>query len=186
MRRLLKQRASIRWQEPLWKSIRSLTRLRRRLRTSKRFRATVLLQSFQAGALQAEALKFIGEKTAIPDKLQEAAETLAQQGKTPLLFMSEAKLAGIIAVADTIKADSPEAISELRNMGIRVIMLTGDNERTARAIGDQAGVDEVIAGVLPAAKRTLYEASKNTVRQLWSATVSMMLRLSQEQMWALP
>ena len=96
--------------------------------------------------------KFIGEKTAIPDKLQEAAETLAQQGKTPLLFMSEAKLAGIIAVADTIKADSPEAISELRNMGIRVIMLTGDNERTARAIGDQADVDEVIAGVLPGGK----------------------------------
>ena len=68
------------------------------------------------------------------------------------MFMSEAKLAGIIAVADTIKADSPEAISELRNMGIRVIMLTGDNERTARAIGDQAGVDEVIAGVLPGGK----------------------------------
>ena len=90
-------------------------------------------------SLTGGSLKFIGEKTAIPDKLQEAAETLAQQGKTPLLFMSEAKLAGIIAVADTIKADSPEAISELRNMGIRVIMLTGDNERTARAIGDQAG-----------------------------------------------
>lgn len=96
--------------------------------------------------------KFIGEKTAIPDKLQEAAEALAQQGKTPLLFMSDMRLAGIIAVADTIKADSPKAIRELRNMGIRVIMLTGDNERTARAIGDQADVDEVIAGVLPGGK----------------------------------
>ena len=105
-------------------------------------------------------LKGIGEKTAIPDKLQEAAETLAQQGKTPLLFMSEAKLAGIIAVADTIKADSPEAISELRNMGIRVIMLTGDNERTARAIGDQAGVDEVIAGVLPGGKEDVIRSLK--------------------------
>ena len=103
-------------------------------------------------SLTGGSLKFIGEKTAIPDKLQEAAEALAQQGKTPLLFMSEAKLAGIIAVADTIKADSPKAIRELRNMGIRVIMLTGDNERTARAIGDQAGVDEVIAGVLPGGK----------------------------------
>lgn len=106
------------------------------------------------------SIKFIGEKTAIPDKLQEAAETLAQQGKTPLLFMSEAKLAGIIAVADTIKADSPEAISELRNMGIRVIMLTGDNERTARAIGDQAGVDEVIAGVLPGGKEDVIRSLK--------------------------
>ena len=105
-------------------------------------------------------VKGIGEKTAIPDKLQEAAETLAQQGKTPLLFMSEAKLAGIIAVADTIKADSPEAISELRNMGIRVIMLTGDNERTARAIGDQAGVDEVIAGVLPGGKEDVIRSLK--------------------------
>ena len=106
------------------------------------------------------SLKFIGEKTDIPYKLQEAAEALAQQGKTPLLFMSEAKLAGIIAVADTIKADSPEAISELRNMGIRVIMLTGDNERTARAIGDQAGVDEVIAGVLPVGKEDVIRGLK--------------------------
>lgn len=111
-------------------------------------------------SLTGGSLKFIGEKTAIPDKLQEAAETLAQQGKTPLLFMSEAKLAGIIAVADTIKADSPEAISELRNMGIRVIMLTGDNERTARAIGDQAGVDEVIAGVLPGGKEDVIRSLK--------------------------
>ena len=106
------------------------------------------------------SLKFIGEKTDIPEKLQKAAESLAQQGKTPLLFMSDAKLAGVIAVADTIKADSPKAISELRNMGIRVIMLTGDNERTARAIGDQAGVDEVIAGVLPGGKEDVIRGLK--------------------------
>lgn len=106
------------------------------------------------------SLKFIGGKTAIPQPLQEAAEALAQQGKTPLLFMSDAKLAGIIAVADTIKADSPKAISELRNMGIRVIMLTGDNERTARAIGDQAGVEEVIAGVLPGGKEDVIRGLK--------------------------
>ena len=98
------------------------------------------------------SLKFIGAKTDIPHDMQEAADTLAQQGKTPLLFMADTHLAGIIAVADTIKSDSPKAIRELRNMGIRVIMLTGDNERTARAIGKQAGVDEVIAGVLPGGK----------------------------------
>ena len=111
-------------------------------------------------SLTGGSLKFIGEKTAIPDKLQEAAEALAQQGKTPLLFMSDMRLAGIIAVADTIKADSPKAIRELRNMGIRVIMLTGDNERTARAIGDQAGVDEVIAGVLPGGKEDVIRSLK--------------------------
>ena len=111
-------------------------------------------------SLTGGSIKFIGEKTDIPEKLQKAAESLAQQGKTPLLFMSDAKLAGVIAVADTIKADSPKAISELRNMGIRVIMLTGDNERTARAIGDQAGVDEVIAGVLPGGKEDVIRSLK--------------------------
>ena len=77
---------------------------------------------------------------------------LAESGKTPLLFARDKKFLGIIAVADTIKEDSPKAIRELQNMGIRVVMLTGDNERTARAIGAQAGVDEVIAGVLPEGK----------------------------------
>ena len=85
---------------------------------------------------------------------------LAESGKTPLLFARDKKFLGIIAVADTIKEDSPKAIRELQNMGIRVVMLTGDNERTARAIGAQAGVDEVIAGVLPEGKEQVIRALK--------------------------
>lgn len=92
------------------------------------------------------------------------AETLAEQGKTPLIFAEDGKAAGMIAVADVIKEDSAEAVSELQAMGIRVVMLTGDNEKTAAAIGKQAGVDEVIAGVLPDGKeqvvRTLSEQGK--------------------------
>ena len=80
---------------------------------------------------------------------------LAEHGKTPLLFTRNGKLLGIIAVADVIKEDSPRAVKELQNMGIRVVMLTGDNERTAKAIGAQAGVDDVIAGVLPDVCRNL-------------------------------
>ena len=87
------------------------------------------------------SLSFIGSKTEIPKELQEQAEVLSEQGKTPLVFMENEQLAGIIAVADTIKADSPKAVKELRDIGIKVIMLTGDNERTAKAIGRQAGVD---------------------------------------------
>ena len=87
------------------------------------------------------SLSFIGSKTEIPKELQEQAEALSEQGKTPLVFMENEQLAGIIAVADTIKADSPKAVKELRDIGIKVIMLTGDNERTAKAIGRQAGVD---------------------------------------------
>ena len=78
--------------------------------------------------------------------MQRQAEELAKQGKTPLFFATEEKLFGIIAVADVIKEDSPQAISQLQNMGIEVVMLTGDNERTAETIGAQAGVDQVIAG----------------------------------------
>ena len=85
---------------------------------------------------------------------------LAESGKTPLLFAKNQKFLGIIAVADTIKEDSPKAIRELQNMGIRVVMLTGDNERTARAIGAQAGVDDVIAGVLPEGKEQVIRALK--------------------------
>ena len=107
------------------------------------------------------SLKFIGEKTQITDRLQRAAEALAEQGKTPLLFMEQERFAGIIAVADTIKQGSPEAIKQLQNMGIRVIMLTGDNERTAKAIGAQAGVDQVIADMLPGGKE---EAIRNMKR----------------------
>ena len=106
------------------------------------------------------SLSFIGSKTEIPKELQEQAEVLSEQGKTPLVFMENEQLAGIIAVADTIKADSPKAVKELRDMGIKVIMLTGDNERTAKAIGRQAGVDEVIAGVLPDGKESVIRSLK--------------------------
>ncbi|MBQ7955164.1 MAG: heavy metal translocating P-type ATPase [Lachnospiraceae bacterium] len=96
--------------------------------------------------------KFVGEKVQIPGEVQSIAERLAKEGKTPLFFAEDNKLLGIIAVADVVKEDSPKAVQELKNMGIRVVMLTGDNERTAKAIGRQAGVDEVIAGVLPEGK----------------------------------
>ena len=97
-------------------------------------------------------LKFISGETMISENMQRQAEELAKQGKTPLFFATEEKLFGIIAVADVIKEDSPQAISQLQNMGIEVVMLTGDNERTAETIGAQAGVDRVIAGVLPDGK----------------------------------
>ena len=97
-------------------------------------------------------LKLIGENAVVPDKMSKTADALAQSGKTPLFFSKGGALLGIIAVADVIKEDSPEAVRQLRNMGIRVVMLTGDNERTANAIGKQADVDEVIAGVLPNGK----------------------------------
>lgn len=97
-------------------------------------------------------LKFISEKAEVSAAITNTAERLAQEGKTPLFFSANGKLLGIIAVADVIKEDSPRAIKRLRNMGIRVVMLTGDNEKTAKAIGRQAGVDEVIAGVLPNGK----------------------------------
>ena len=94
------------------------------------------------------------------EKLQQQAEQLAKQGKTPLLFVRDGKLLGMIAVADVIKEDSPQAIAELQNMGIKVVMLTGDNEQTARAIGKKAGVDEVIAGVLPDGKEQVIGSLK--------------------------
>ena len=98
---------------------------------------------------------FIQTKLTLPAALAQQAEKLASEGKTPLFFGGAARLLGVIAVADTIKEDSPEAIRQLQNMGIRVVMLTGDNQRTADAIGRQAGVDEVIAGVLPDGKETV-------------------------------
>ncbi len=104
-------------------------------------------------------LSFISTKAQVPSDLRMKAESLAEEGKTPLFFAKGGRLAGIIAVADVMKEDSPAAIAALRNMGIRVVMLTGDNERTARAIGRQAGVDEVIAGVLP-------EGKENVIRTL--------------------
>ncbi len=98
------------------------------------------------------SLSFIGSRVEISPALRQSADALAEAGKTPLLFAVGGRLAGIIAVADVIKADSPQAVRELQNMGIHVVMLTGDNEKTARAIGAQAGVDDVIAGVLPDGK----------------------------------
>ena len=98
---------------------------------------------------------FIRTQTEVSEDLLKQSEALAEQGKTPMFFSENGRLAGIIAVADTMKKDSRQAVSELRNMGIRVVMLTGDNERTARAIGVQAGVDDVIAGVLPDGKESV-------------------------------
>ena len=98
---------------------------------------------------------FIRTQTEVSEDLLKQSEALAEQGKTPMFFAENGRLAGIIAVADTMKEDSRQAVSELRNMGIRVVMLTGDNERTARAIGAQAGVDDVIAGVLPDGKESV-------------------------------
>ena len=95
---------------------------------------------------------FTAKRAAVSQNLQARTEELARQGKTPLFFGAEDRLLGVIAVADVIKEDSPQAVRELRNMGIRVVMLTGDNQRTAQAIGAQAGVDQVIAGVLPEGK----------------------------------
>ena len=105
-------------------------------------------------------LKFISGIAKIPEEIRTKAEALAEDGKTPLFFTRDGQLAGIIAVADVIKEDSPRAVKELQNMGIHVVMLTGDNERTARAIGRQAGVDEVIAGVLPEGKESVIRELK--------------------------
>ncbi len=101
---------------------------------------------------------FISGRMDIPEELKERADALANGGRTPLYFARGDKLLGVIAVADTVKPDSPRAIAELRNMGIRVVMLTGDNQRTAAAIGKEAGVDEVIAGVLPDGKEKAIRA----------------------------
>ena len=105
-------------------------------------------------------LKFIGGNAEITDEIRRKAEELAEGGKTPLFFSRNGKLIGIIAVADVIKEDSPQAVRELQNMGIHVVMLTGDNERTAKSIGAQAGVDEVIAGVLPDGKESVIRSLK--------------------------
>ena len=98
------------------------------------------------------SLTFLSDRIGVPDDVKTVAHRLAEEGKTPLLFARSKKILGVIAVADVIKEDSPEAIRQLQNMGIEVVMLTGDNERTAAAVGKQAGVDQVIAGVLPDGK----------------------------------
>lgn len=129
--------------------------------------------TYEGRRLYGGSLSFIAQKVVIPEDLKRQAGELAEQGKTPLLFAYESRngdqadsgsapclLLGMIAVADVMKEDSPQAIRELRNMGIRVVMLTGDNEKTAQAIGRQAGVDEVIAGVLPDGKETVIRTLK--------------------------
>ena len=106
------------------------------------------------------SLKFAQSQTEISEKIKGQAEKLAEEGKTPLMFLKNGILAGMIAVADVIREDSPQAVKELQNMGIEVVMLTGDNERTAKAIGRQAGVDRVIAGVLPDGKEEVIRRLK--------------------------
>ena len=106
-------------------------------------------------------LNFIRQHAEVSESVEAEAGKMADQGKTPLFFARNGRFLGMIAVADVIKEDSPQAVRELRNMGIRVVMLTGDNEQTARAIGAQAGVDEVIAGVLPEGKEEVIRRLKN-------------------------
>lgn len=107
---------------------------------------------FNGTTLYGGSYQFVSGKMQVPDEIKVKSEQLSEEGKTPLFFACDGELIGIIAVADTIKEDSPQAIREMQNMGIHVVMLTGDNERTAQAIGAKAGVDEVIAGVLPDGK----------------------------------
>lgn len=108
------------------------------------------------------SLKFMSNTVNVPKEMDKKAQELAEQGKTPLLFAKNDKLLGIIAVADVIKEESGQAVKELHDMGVRVVMLTGDNERTAKAIGRQAGVDEVIAGVLPDGKEAVIRKLKES------------------------
>ena len=114
----------------------------------------------EKGALCGGNLSFIRTRTAVPDEMARQAEALAEAGQTPLFFSENGIFAGIIAVADVIKEDSPRAVKEMQNMGLQVVMLTGDNPRTARAIGQQAGVDRVYAGVLPEGKESVVRELK--------------------------
>ena len=126
-----------------------------------------LLAKQEGALLLGGSRTFLTAQCPVPESLLRTGDKLAEEGKTPLYFAKDGRILGIIAVADTIKEDSPQAIQELRQMGIRVVMLTGDNERTAAAIGKQAGVDEVIAGVLPDGKeqviRRLQQQGKVTM-----------------------
>ena len=119
-----------------------------------------LTAKLQDHELAGGSLKFIKTRVSVSADMQKAAEALAEAGKTPLFFSYGSRLIGVIAVADVIKPDSPQAVQELQNMGIRVVMLTGDNARTAKAIGAQAGVDQVIAGVLPEGKESVIRELK--------------------------
>ena len=119
-----------------------------------------LTATLDGAVLCGGSMTFASQKAALSDAVKNQAEELALQGKTPLFFLYNNMVAGIIAVADAIKEDSPRAIRELQNMGIHVVMLTGDNQRTAEAVGRQAGVDEVIAGVLPEGKESVIRRLK--------------------------
>ena len=142
------------------------------LEIAQRKIATKEVEDFQAlagngltGTLEGHRLlggsmKYISSQVTVGEQVKNQAQTLAKQGKTPLLFAKDDVLIGMIAVADVIKEDSPKAVQELQNMGIRVVMLTGDNEQTAKAIGAQAGVDQVIAGVLPDGKEAVIRKLK--------------------------
>ncbi len=142
------------------------------LEIAQRKIATKEVEDFQAlagngltGTLEGHRLlggsmKYIGSQVTVGEQVKNQAQALAKQGKTPLLFAKDDVLIGMIAVADVIKEDSPKAVQELQNMGIRVVMLTGDNEQTAKAIGAQAGVDQVIAGVLPDGKEAVIRKLK--------------------------
>ena len=123
-----------------------------------------LTARLERSTLSGGNLAFISSRCAVPENLRAAAEALAGQGKTPLFFAKDDALLGVVAVADVMKADSAQAVRELQNMGIRVVMLTGDNPRTAKAIGDQAGVDRVIAGVLPDGKEQVVRKLKELGR----------------------
>ena len=116
--------------------------------------------TLDGASLAGGSFSYISGHTTVSAQEQASFERLASEGKTPLCFMKNGRLAGMIAVADVIKEDSPQAVKELQNMGIRVVMLTGDNERTAKAIGAQAGVDDVIAGVLPDGKESVIRSLK--------------------------
>ena len=117
-----------------------------------------LSASLNGKTLLGGSFQFISGQISVSEAMKARSEKLSEEGKTPLFFARDGKLCGIIAVADTMKEDSPEAIAQMRNMGIHVVMLTGDNERTAKAIGAKAGVDEVIAGVLPDGKESVIRA----------------------------
>ena len=121
-----------------------------------------LTARWKGAVLSGGSGSFLRTQTEIPAEVFARADVLAQQGKTPLFFSRDGVFAGMIAVADVIKEDSPRAVKELQNMGIRVVMLTGDNQRTANAIGAQAGVDEVIAGVLPDGKQAVIRTLQKT------------------------
>ena len=131
----------------------------RRVRRTRTYptmeQAEQVIAEYRRAQLLGGSVKYMASQLALPQEIQKQADALSQSGKTPLLFAKNGRLLGLIAVADAIKPESPEAIRQLRGMGIRVVMLTGDNQRTADAIGKLAGVDDVVAGVLPGGKEAV-------------------------------